>query len=259
MVSYHSSVQELYKLAYSPHLYMTLQSPLVVLRIKPSQLPPRPISEGDVLLVTKKAFDQTAFVQEWPHEPSSELTDRYIESIADVKWFLAEQETSIRHTIAPHAEQTLLFYHIKEDIRSMTIEHNNKNPVIAPFSYVAVSKLSCLLCSTVFDAFRQCRDDDSGGLNLWVRGCHWELHYPWQPPAMEFSQYSAVNYLTPAVPIRAALWGILVRIYSAWLAGRNAIRVRKFSQQDFSPIDEEEVEAFAVADRELEAWMAEID
>jgi len=144
---------------------MTLQSELVIVRVEPCQLPAALISEGDVLLVAKKAFDQTAFVQEWPDEPSLELTERYIESIEDVKKFLAEQEARIRDTIAPHAEQTLLFHHIK-------------SPDIAPFSYVAVSKLSCLLCSKVFDVYRQCRDNDSGGLNLWVCGCHSKLYCP---------------------------------------------------------------------------------
>jgi hypothetical protein len=267
MVAYHSSIEQLCKFAHSPRLYMTLQSPLVVVRINPSQLPAVLFSEGDVRLVTKKAFDQTVFVQEWPDEPSSELTERYMESMETVEKLFAKQKAHIHHTTAPHAEQTLLFNHIKEDIRSTTVEYNNKNPVIAPFSYVAVSKLSCLLCSTVFDAFRRCRENDNGGLNLWVRGCHSKLYYPWQPPTIEFSESSELNHLIPAALVREALWGTLVRIYSAWLAKRNDIRVRTFSdstnqsgtEQNFGPNDDEEQEAFAEADRKLQAWNAEMD
>ena len=248
MVSYHSSVQQLCKFAYSPRMHTSLHSQLVVVRVQPYRLPAALISEGDVLLVTKKAFDQTAFVQEWPEQPSLELTERYIESIKDVKTFLhAEQGAPTRHTttLAPHAEQTLLLHHLK-------------SPDIAPFSYVAVSKLPCLLCSKAFDAYRQWQDNAGGGLKLWVRGSHSKLYYPWQPPTMEFS-----NNLILATNVRDALWGALVRIYSAWLAEQNAVRLRTLSdstnqsgtKQYLGPDDECEDQRRAEAARKYdECW-----
>ena len=161
-----------------------------------------------------------------------------------MKTFLPEEQEA---TLAPHAELTLLFHHLK-------------NADTAPFSYVAVSKLWCLLCSNVFDACRQCPDNDGGGLKLWVRGCHSELCYPWQPPTMGFP-----NHLILTTTVREALWETLVRIDSAWLTERNDIRVRTFSdstnqsgaKQYLGPNDECFAEALDEEDRSYADYRAQ--
>jgi hypothetical protein len=77
--------------------------------------------------------DEAAFDDEGPDDAPlvTEPTERHIKSIKDVKMCLPIRPTT---ALVPHAEQTLLFHHLQ-------------NPDIAPFTYVAVRELSCLLCS----------------------------------------------------------------------------------------------------------------
>jgi len=100
------------------------------------------------------------------------------------EFFPKEQESRSNRctpatTFAPHAELTLHLYHLK-------------NPDIAPFSYVADTKLLCLLYSKVFDAYRQYSGNADGTLKFWVRGSHSKLYYLWHPPGTEISDQRLV-------------------------------------------------------------------
>jgi len=76
-----------------------------------------------------------------------------------------------------------------------------------------------------------------------------------------------LNHLVPAATVREALWGTLVRIYSAWLAEQNDVPVRTFSgstnrsgtTQDLGPDDDSFDAALAEAYRKIDACKVKRD
>jgi len=170
--------------------------------------------------VAKSAFDETDFVRNVEDSEDSEIAnDMFEKSIASIKLDAVENPTQAQKDAktSTHAELTLLLYHY-DQVRT--------NPShIIPFSYVAASKLSCLMCFKAFEGFRRAEGKVPMAahrrLQLCLRGCHGKVYYPWTAATENLkADYSAV--------LRHELWETLVDLYSRFLF-EEKLRVRTVS------------------------------
>jgi len=221
MLLYEDSIQQLFRVASSPRLAKTLFSNVTVARPQPRVVVRTSSTVAQLKSVAKSAFNETNFVRNIePEDPDPEIAnDLFEKSIANIKLDTAEIPThTIKNTkTSTHAEWTLLLHHL-DQIRT------NQSHII-PFSYVAASKLSCLMCFKAFEGFRRAEGEVPMAahrrLRLCLRGCHGKVYYPWTAATENLkADYSTV--------LRHELWETLVDLYSRFLF-EEKLRVRTVS------------------------------
>jgi len=212
MLLYEDSIQQLCRFAYSPRLQKTLFSDLKVDRPSPISVERTSSSAEQLKAVAKSAFNETDYarnvetqVSESAMDNNEGYEDPFEKSIEMIKQGTAEHGAQKRKHPSTHAEWTLLLYHLDQVY---------VNPSHLPFSYVAVSKLSCLMCFKAFEGFSNAEDElaiaSNKRLRLCLKGCHGKIYYPWTAAATKnLSPYSTV--------VRRELWQTLVHLYSQFL------------------------------------------
>lgn len=140
--------------------------------------------------VVKHAFSATSFAAQEPDQDfAKQVPDILNEQLAKIPRVLMDSTP----VVCVHAEYRLLIHHH---------QHPNSPP---PFSYIAVNKLSCFACWTIFTAYAHATRRIFS-----LRGSHSKLYYPWWPAGAEFSDDMSEE-------LRKELWQKLVELYSAHL------------------------------------------
>ncbi|KAF8535478.1 hypothetical protein BDD12DRAFT_344139 [Trichophaea hybrida] len=214
MLLYEDSIQQLCRFAFSPRLVRTLFSNVTVARPQPQIVMRTSPTVEQLKAVVKSVFNETDFGRNVEPEDLEDpedaeiVNDVFEKSIATIKLDTVEHSTEPKKNTktSTHAEWTLLLYHF-DQVRS--------NPShLIPFSYVAVSKLSCLMCFKAFEGFRRAESEvpmaANRRLRLCLLGCHGKVYHPWTAATDTLNaDYSAV--------VRRVLWQTLVGLYSRFL------------------------------------------
>jgi len=221
-------------------------SPLSVQRISPSA--------EELKAVAKSAFNDTDYAQNVEMEISEsamndqeDFEDPFEKSIEMIKHRTAEHAAQKSKDPSTHAEWTLLLHHLDQ-------VYEKPSPI--PFSYVAVSKLSCLMCFKAFEGFRIAERElgiaANKRLRLRLKGCHSKIYHPWTAATTKnFNLYSIV--------VRRELWQTLVHLYSQFLLQQKC-RVRTLSDstnnstnsQDLGDEGEDVEDVMTKTDRQFE-------
>lgn len=140
--------------------------------------------------VVKHAFSATSFAAQVPDQDfTKQVPDILSDQLAEIPNVL-KVSTPV---VCVHAEYRLL------------IHHHNHPSRLPPFRYIAVNKLSCFACWSMFTAYAHATNRI-----LSLRGSHSKLYYPWWPASGEFSDDVSDK-------LRKELWQKLVELYSAHL------------------------------------------
>jgi len=212
MLLYEDSTQQLCRFAYLPHLQKTFFSGPKVDRPSPISVERISSAAEQLKAVAKSAFNESDYARNMETQVSESVMDNnegygdpFEKLIQMIKQGTAEHGAQKRKHPSIHAKWTLVLYHLAQV---------NVNPSHLPFSYVAVSKLSCLMCFKAFEGFSNAEDElaiaSNKRLRLCLKGCNGKIYYPWIAVATK-------NLSPSSTVVRHELWQSLVHLYSQFL------------------------------------------
>jgi hypothetical protein len=194
-----SNTEDLIRFAYSPRLRSTLQRELEIVLLNPIKVTDPEPSIEEIKSIVQRTFAMTKYAANL----RSLGDDGELELQKSLDKQLALVDATLSLPVKPicvHAEYALLIHHHREAEMQRSIPSFRP-----PFQYIAVNKLSCFCCWSLFEEYSKATN-----CIFLLRGSHSKLYYPW---------WAATNHFESevAVAMRKGLYLRLVELYSEHL------------------------------------------